>query len=101
MSDKIISIEAISTCISTSKLSAMVGLHLPVSFLKGLGLQPAFEKYPHGTMWYLHDVDDIMLEIALHFLGRVKTRSPAFAPYGYKKNGEPSLKRGRKEKHVN
>ena len=87
--------------ISTSRLSTIVGLHLPVSFLKGLGLQPAFEKNPHGTMWHLDDVDDIMLEIGLHFINRAETESSLPAPYGYKKNGDPRKKTGRKVKVQN
>jgi hypothetical protein len=86
--------------ISTSRLSTIVGLQLPIAFLKSLGLEPAYEKYS-GAMWNVEDVDEIILEIGLHFVNKASTKSSLIAPYGYKKNGEPSLKRGRKEKHVN
>jgi|APGre2960657423_1045063.scaffolds.fasta_scaffold04860_4 hypothetical protein len=86
--------------ISTSRLSTIVGLQLPIAFLKSIGLEPAYEKHS-GAMWSVDKIDEIILEIGLHFINRAETESSSPAPYGYKKNGEPSLKRGRKEKHVN
>jgi hypothetical protein len=78
--------------ISTSKLSEIVGLHLPISFLKTIGLNPAMET-KLGAMWNESDVNYIFLELGLHFLN--KSDSHAVAPHGYKKNGHPSKKRGR------
>jgi hypothetical protein len=78
--------------ISTSKLSEIVGLHIPIVFLKDLGLKPAYET-KSGAMWNESDVDSIFLELGLHFLNKSKLNLEA--PYGYKKNGEPSKKRGR------
>jgi hypothetical protein len=83
------------TTISTSKLSGIAGLGLPVKFLKDLGLEPVYDKYPHGTMWDVEDVDNILLEIGLHFINKSKIGVDQYAPYGYKKNGEPAKKRGR------
>ena len=86
--------------ISTSKLSAIVGLQLPITFLKDLGLQPAYERPAGGAMWSVEDIDEIILEIGLHFLNKANTKSSLLAPYGYKKNGEPAKKRGRPSKYI-
>jgi hypothetical protein len=78
--------------ISTSKLSEIIGLHIPIVFLKDLGLKPAHETKT-GAMWNESDVDFIFLELGLHFLNKSKLNVDA--PHGYKKNGEPAKKRGR------
>lgn len=81
--------------ISTSKLSEMVGLQLPIIFLKSLGLEPEFET-KSGAMWNEDDINSILIEIGAHFINRA---SPdPIALYGYKKNGEPRKKSGRKAK---
>jgi hypothetical protein len=83
--------------ISTSKISAIVGLQIPIVFLKNLGLEPAYET-KNSAMWNESDVDSIFLELGLHFLNKSKLNLDA--PHGYKKNGEPSKKRGRPSKFL-
>ena len=86
--------------ISTSGLSTIVGLQLPIAFLKSLGLEPAYEKHS-GAMWNVEDINEIVLEIGLHFINKAETKSSPPAPYGYKKNGDPRKKTGRKVKVQN
>ena len=83
--------------ISTSKLSEIIGLQLPIVFLKDLGLKPAYET-KNGAMWNESDVDSISLELGLYFINKFK--SSVAAPHGYNKNGEPSKKRGRPSKLI-
>jgi len=86
--------------ISTSRLSTIVGLQLPIAFLKSIGLEPVYEKHS-GAMWSVDKIDEIILEIGLHFINRAETESSPSAPYGYKKNGDPRKKTGRKVKVQN
>ena len=83
--------------ISTSKLSQIAGLQLPVLFLKSLGIKPDFETSSGGAMWNESDVNSILIQVGLHFIN--KTVLDPDAPYGYKKNGDPAKKRGRKSRH--
>jgi hypothetical protein len=80
--------------ISTSKLSTIIGLQLPIAFLKSLGLEPAYEKHS-GAMWNESDINSILIEIGTHFINKAVDSD---APYGYKKNGEPRKKCGPKTK---
>ena len=81
--------------VSTTAISKIVGLQIPVSFLKGLGFKPVFETSNGSALWNQFDVDSIILEMGLHFINKSRKFVDPKAPYGYKKNGEPSKKRGR------
>jgi hypothetical protein len=81
--------------ISTTAVSKIIGLQVPVVFLKSLGFKPVFENTGGGAMWNEVEVDAMLMEMGLHFINKSKKIVDPSAPYGYKKNGEPSKKRGR------
>jgi hypothetical protein len=81
--------------ISTTAVSKIVGLQISVGFLKSLGFKPVFETSNGSAMWNEVEIDSMLLELGLHFINKSKKIVDPQAPYGYKKNGEPSKKRGR------
>lgn len=81
--------------VSTTAVSKMVGLQVPVGFLKSLGFKPVFETANGSAMWNKLEIDLMLLEMGLHFINKSKKIVDPAAPYGYKKNGEPSKRRGR------
>ena len=81
--------------ISTTAVSKIVGLQVPVAFLKSLGFKPAFETTGGGAMWNELEFDAMLMEMGLHFINKSKKVVDPNAPYGYKKNGQPSKRRGR------
>jgi len=81
--------------ISTTAVSKIIGLQVPVVFLKSLGFKPMFETTGGGAMWNKLEVDAMLMEMGLHFINKSKKIVDPSAPYGYKKNGEPAKKRGR------
>ena len=74
--------------ISTSELSKIAGISLPVIFLKSIGLKPAFENKV-GTLWNKDEVDSILMQVGLYFITKsdksVKKRG---RPLGSKNKGK-------------
>jgi hypothetical protein len=81
--------------ISTTAVSKIIGLQVPVVFLKSLGFKPVFETTGGGAVWNEFEIDAMLMEMGLHFISKSEKMNDPEAPYGYKKNGEPSKKRGR------
>ena len=88
-----------TTSISTTNLGKVIGVSVSIKFLENLGFKPVYRLGYQTAMWNESDIESILLEMGLHFINKAKLNPSA--PHGYKKNGEPALKRGRKEKHVN
>jgi hypothetical protein len=84
---------------STSRLSEIIGVHVSIKFLKDLGIKPVFET-KNGAIWDEGELDSILMEMGVYFLNKSKDATSLNAPYGYKKNGEPSKKRGRPSKYT-
>ena len=75
-----VQLKVVMETISTSELSKIAGISLPVIFLKSIGLKPAFESKV-GAMWNKSDVDSILMQVGLYFI--TKSSKPA------KKRGRP------------
>lgn len=53
--------------ISTSQISALCGVMVTTTFLKDLGINPAFET-GNGLHWHEDDLPLIYMKLAEHFL---------------------------------
>jgi hypothetical protein len=81
--------------ISTTRLGHLIGLPVSIQFLKDLGVEPIHQTGYRTAMWDEDDLNHILMEMGLHFINKANTEASLLAPHGYKKNGEPSKKRGR------
>jgi len=86
--------------ISTTKLGKLIGLPVSIDFLKNIGVKPIYQTGYRTAMWDENDLNHILMEMGLHFINKANTKSSLVAPHGYKKNGEPSKKRGRPSKFL-